>query len=116
MIAPSALIVLNADFGRAWQVFTEQRLVVRLSNLDIENFDVFDGLLLVRLDVLDGVDHIQALHGAPKDGVLVVKPRLAVVSMYFASSWESACRTVFSVVMKNWLPLVLGPALAMLTV
>ena len=113
---PSGLIVLGVDIVRAWQVCTVERPAGRLSNLDIENLDVFDGLLLVRLGVLDGVDDVQALHGAPKDGVLVVKPGLGPVSMQFGSFWERACHTVFSVVMKNWLPLVLGPALAMLTV
>lgn len=50
-----------------------------LCNVDIENLDVFLGLLLVRADVFDLVYNIEALRCPSKDGVFSVKVRLCVL-------------------------------------
>ena len=48
------------------------------------------------------MDNIQALHGAPEDGVLVVQPGLRLVSISLKKKNDNEGRhTVFSVVMKN---------------
>lgn len=56
-------------------------LLLPLRNIDIEDLDVLYRLFFVRLDVFNPVNDIQPLYGAPKDGVLVIKPGLSAVSM-----------------------------------
>lgn len=52
-----------------------------LDDVDVHNLDVLFGLFVVRPDVLDLVDDVQALRGSSEDGVLAVKPRLVSVSL-----------------------------------
>ena len=84
----------------------------------IENLDVLLRLFLVRPDALNLMNHIEPLSCATKDCVLVIEPGLNSVSFHIAPE-RGGCDgqlTVFSVVIKNWLPFVFGPAFAMLTV
>lgn len=45
-------------------------------DIDIDNFDILYWFLLVRLDILDSVYHINPLDGTPENGVLTVQPWL----------------------------------------
>lgn len=101
-----------------------------LHDVDVKNFYVGERLLVVGPRILDLVDHVEALRRTTKDCVLPVEPRLEGDAVSKVRTTGGRCRgvlnrkevscpaelTVFSVVMKNWLPLVLGPAFAILTV
>jgi hypothetical protein len=86
----------------------------RLHYRNINNLDIFLRFLLVYPNILNPMYHIQPLNCPTENRMLIVKP------------WLLACQlkprvieyglTAFSVVMKNWLPFVFGPAFAMLTV
>lgn len=51
-----------------------------LYNVDVEDLDIFFRPLLVSPGILDLVYHIQPLHSATKNSVLVVKPWLLILS------------------------------------
>ncbi len=93
-----------------------------LRDVNVEYLDILARYGLVRRYVLDVVDDIEAFNSSAENGVLLVKPGLrresvSCSSVGQAGSWRRGRElTVLVVVMKNWLPLVFGPALAMLTV
>lgn len=95
-------------------------LHLNLYNVDVEDLDILFRPFLVSPGILDLVYHIQPLDSASKNSMLVVKPRLfrslAECMHHSEGFWARMLLTVFSVVMKNWLAFVLGPALAILTV
>jgi hypothetical protein len=83
-------------------------------------------VILVALDLLNALDNIHSLLDPPKYSVLVVEPRRLQGSCTWAGVGSDATRTGIgldhkaavglrtgAVVMKNWDPLVPGPALAM---
>lgn len=84
-------------------------------NVDIDYLDVINRFFLVSLDVFNSVNNVHAFVAARKDRMLVItrcnQHRFAQPE--YQSTYSQG---VFSVVMKNWLPFVLGPAFAMLTV
>lgn len=90
-----------------------------LYNVDVQDFDILFRPLLVGPGILDLVYHIQSLNSSTENSVLVVKPWLFTLSAKCKplrrAPWGKLL-TVFSVVIKNWLAFVFGPALAMLTV
>ena len=104
--------------------------VLHLLDVYVHDFHVVERLvLLVRPYSLDLVHRLHARDATPKDGVLVVQPRLRVIRISEEEETSLSgkrkrkeekerkkTRTVALTVMKNWEPLVLGPALAMETV
>ena len=53
----------------------------RLHNVDVENFDIYLGLLLVRPHILNFMNDIESLGGPAKDCMLPVQPWLRKVNL-----------------------------------
>lgn len=96
--------------------------VASLHDINVENLDILLWPLLVCSRILNLMNHIQALCRTSENGVFSIQPRLCAIQSQLSHLFLikrnllGQILTVFSVVMKNWLAFVLGPAFAMLTV
>ncbi|KAH9877028.1 hypothetical protein IAQ61_002389 [Plenodomus lingam] len=80
---------------------------------DVCNGDGLGGGSAGGADLLDGLDNIKTLDDLSEDDVLAVQPSRRFVSTRRRSDTVQSTYEVLTVQMKNWDPLVPGPALAM---
>lgn len=83
-----------------------------LHDINIEYFDVLLGFFLVGARVLNFMDHVEALDGPSKNGVLVVEPWLHRVSANAPCGPESS-RTTYRLFRSNeeLTPVSIGPSI-----
>jgi hypothetical protein len=79
-----------------------------LHNLNIQNLNILLRLLLINPRILNLMNNIQTLNRPPKNGMLIIQPRLQHINQHSFSTPNSSPKTmgvreltVFSVVMKN---------------